>query len=568
LVLVQDPGTVVWANTTRTSNALNPTQNAQIPRPQTPRFDGAWVGGTAYTGSSGTSTNDIVTNGGITYMCYQSTNLTLSQALQNSTVTLGSATTVANASFNTTVYTVASGVTASMVGQQFIVTGLNPSNNGTFICTATAGTTSITLSNPIGTSQAGASGTIASAATVLSFIGTINGGAGNGLVGYSFINTGFSNSGNNITYTVTSSSAAGLACTATGTNESHAAVATSNTAPTNDNIYWVPYYYEVYRTNDLQNPPQNISAVSVSGTVTTYTLSGATSNYTVGEAVTIAGFSNSVNNGTFVVTTVTGTASFTVATVAQTNETHAATVYNCDNPLYFQLVYSTLFSVVSGGSQAVPNIFFSAGTLCGTGLTTGFMAGNQWNSNGLPPITPIGSQSGTASTNGFECNFQSTDGGSFSVMMFRDPTSGTISPKTQVFFADRARSTTGSTLDAYWFVGTAVGLAPVVQTLFKNGMGSVCPGSGPFNVMPAIAVGTAGRTAIMNGLVPVYPVFPIVGYIGNPTLQVILMQATDCVEGQLIVATLYGSAHTYLVTKAGTNSGPSNAAQGFGIRWE
>jgi hypothetical protein len=56
--------------------------------------------------------------------------------------------------------------------------------------------------------------------------GTITGGAANAYVGYSFTVSGFTTSGNNVTFTVTASTAATLVCTTTTqANETNTAVA-------------------------------------------------------------------------------------------------------------------------------------------------------------------------------------------------------------------------------------------------------------------------------------------------------------------------------------------------------
>jgi hypothetical protein len=237
-----DQGQVIWADVTTVVEGL--------PTPiSTYNFQGAWSGGTAYIGASATQSG-VVTSAGLTYFCIANTQLVLTQALQNSSATLGTGTAVGASSGGVAVYTVASGVTSSMIGQQFIATGyVAANNNGTFICTATSGTTSITLSNPNATVATVQTGTLASSSSVLSFIGGITSGGGNAYVGHSLI-TSITGSGNSGTFTVTSSSTTAFAVTATGTNATAAGTAIENTAPISDPIHWLPYNYEVWKSGD------------------------------------------------------------------------------------------------------------------------------------------------------------------------------------------------------------------------------------------------------------------------------------------------------------------------------
>ena len=249
-VRTADAGQVIWANVVA-APSIGPiinSWNAPV----------AWVGGTtSYVGVSGGSQGSpsIVTNSGLTYACILSTtSLVLTQAVQNTVATLGTVTATGTGSGGTTTYTVASGVLASQVGQQFVVTGMvNPANNGTFMCTATSGTTSITLSNPSGVASTSQTGTAVSSASVLSFLGTITSGSGNAYVNHSLIVAGFVNGANNGTFAVTSSSTAAFAVTQTGVNETHPGTATENTAPALDTIHWTGYNYEIWQTQDAAN---------------------------------------------------------------------------------------------------------------------------------------------------------------------------------------------------------------------------------------------------------------------------------------------------------------------------
>jgi hypothetical protein len=53
---------------------------------------------------------------------------------------------------------------------------------------------------------------------------------------------------------------------------------------------------------------------------------------------------------------------------------------------------------------------------------------------------------------------------------------------------------------------------------------------------------------------------------GNPLLGAICMKTGDCVEGGLISVYMYGSLHTFLMTKIFNYTPVPNCA--IGIRWE
>lgn len=311
-----DTGQVVWANVVVIPGIAPITNAWSAPT--------AWAGGTNYTGVGGGSAGafSVVTSGGLTYACINNSQLVLASALQNAAVTLGTVTATANAAGGTTVYTVASGVLATQVGQQFVVTGMaNPANNGTFMCTGTSGTTSITLSNPSGVLSSAQTGSASSSASVLSFLGTITGGTSNAYVGHSFITGGFVNGANNITATVTSSHLNAFAVTATGVSETKAATATENTAPASDTIHWTGYNYEVWQMTDA-SAATNPCFLRIVYTTTSGSPKGAQIYVAVGTGTTGNGFVSGVtftNSG----------AEFTLPN-STTNVGQGSTLFECD----------------------------------------------------------------------------------------------------------------------------------------------------------------------------------------------------------------------------------------------
>lgn len=164
-----------------------------------------------------------------------SATLPLTKAIRNATanlvITSVAASVGANAAYTGTI---TGGAANALVGSVFAVTGCDQSvNNGTFICTASTALV-LTLSNKNAVIETSA-GTphAASAATNTSYIGTITGGASNGINGDVIVITGFVNAGNNASVTVLASSATAFGgANNAGVLETHAGIGTTASVTT------------------------------------------------------------------------------------------------------------------------------------------------------------------------------------------------------------------------------------------------------------------------------------------------------------------------------------------------
>lgn len=140
------------------------------------------------------------------------------------------------------------------------------------------------------------------------YTGTITGGAANAFVGMTFVITGFSNGVNNITITVTASTATTLVCTTTAqTNETHAGTASGNQA----------VYTGIFNA----------------------------ASFPLGSTATIIGFSNANNNGNFSVVLASATR-LIVINPSATAEGISASVFNGNwspIPDSFVDIFNTLF---------------------------------------------------------------------------------------------------------------------------------------------------------------------------------------------------------------------------------
>ena len=492
-----DTGQVVWGNVT-TVPVAPPTAQSFI-------LTGAWVGGTGYAGQATTGPLSGVTSSGLTYQCLLGT--ASAGAL---TAIVGASSTfvitaVASASAGQTVYTVPATVTSAVLGQQFIVTiggsNLASLNTGTFVCTAFT-TTSITLTNGVGTAQASVTGgspgaqmISATGITTYKFPSTVLVGTSSagGLNGHSLIVSGFTGGGvgDNGTFTVLASGGDGSAnyyfsVTLSGTSAGTGAggVVAENTPPASDSLHWIPYNYEIWKSSDA-----------------------------------------------------------CTATM----------------PIVLRFVYYK-----NGNNN--PSMNFIAGT-ASTG--TGFVSGNIMSASSTTTEFTYGPSGSPSGSTGIESDFcVGTSGGSLSIALFRGSTNA-AAPLHLVF--DRAKDNFGGELDTY-VTCLATGLSGGVgntggyQILFKPGIGNTFPAGSAISGWPSLSViGISSLT--YNGLSPILPIFPLVGYLANPCLGAIMMKTGDCTDGSLVTGYMYGAQHTWVMSKStgATNQGSSCA---IGTRWE
>jgi len=525
---VADPAGVTWANVVSLTNVAQ----YGLPLAGTVLYGGAWAAGTSYTGGTVTlsttsaSSFSVVTDSGLTYACVlgtQSGPVTGSgvQALQNSAATL-TITAVAAASSGIAVYTVSSGVTASMIGQQFVASiggsNLAGNNAGTFVCTATSGTTSITLGNPNATAQASVTGgtpTLVSSTSVMSFINLNNSTANwvnltnnnspsngfttvNALVGHLLTVAGYSGgaSGNNGTYTVTSNAAISdisanscFCCTFTGTNATQTNITvTEATHPASDPIHWMPYNYEIWKSNG----PLSTAA-----------------------------------------------------------------------PIYIKIVYAAAIATAlasQGATSQTPAMIFDFGS---ANPTTGQLGGNHVGEQ----VHGFNSASGVGAF--YECDFCAPNGDEIAFIMWRNAAATSVSIPTVVFI-DRTKDQSGNALGTFFTVGfVTANTSQREYTVFNQQTGGVInyqPNLGnalgwTFPIFPV----TGGA---YQGLTPVLPIFPIPGYVANPCLMAVAMKQNDFTDGQLVNAVFYGGSHTFLMSKSNTVDQPQLNAAYPGIRWE
>lgn len=168
--------------------------------------------------------------------------------------------------------------------------------------------------------------------------------------------------------------------------------------------------------------------------------------------------------------------------------------------------------------------------------------------------------------------------GRFTCIMWRGYTVTANTPAL-IINIERSHDTSGNDTDAYWTIlfqcvqGT--GFATWQQSVFKSGTGGLGVWQPSTAQQGCIYTLTTILSQTTNNSIPFLPCFPMVGFVGNPFINVIAMKAADCFEGGLLTATFYGTNHPYLMSKVGgtTSGGPSAFGMGIsgnavGIRWE
>jgi hypothetical protein len=186
-----------------------------------------------------------------------------------------------------------------------------------------------------------------------------------------------------------------------------------------------------------------------------------------------------------------------------------------------------------GGSTTNPIFRISIGTgTNGSGTLTGFVT----------TATQLLSATNGGSTT-FECNY-SGDDNRVSIMMNRVPSNANQA----MFFAiERTLDTAGDPTN----VGVSMFLAGDLLGNPSGWQGSIIFGVG---VGPTAGSGKAWtflnmydkNTWTFNNQIPISPVFPNLGYFGNPQTVAAVCASVDIVTGGIFDTTLYGNTVTYM----------------------
>ena len=111
---------------------------------------------------------------------------------------------------------------------------------------------------------------------------------------------------------------------------------------------------------------------------------------------------------------------------------------------------------------------------------------------------------------------------------------------------------------------SSIGTTPS-QVLFKQNNGAAL---GPL-ISKWTTIQQPSLGSLMNGNVVAFPIFPLVGYIGNPCMQAIAMLQPDCSSGSIVNTYLYGAIHSYLMCWVQPNiCSSTTSTSAVGLRWD
>lgn len=156
-------------------------------------------------------------------------------------------------------------------------------------------------------------------------------------------------------------------------------------------------------------------------------------------------------------------------------------------------------------------------------------------------------------------------GGKFGMFMWRTAAASTA----PIFFGwERSKDNFGVDTGLYitYLWSPSANNAWVQSSVFATGGTNF--GTRTTNNVFSVFMGNGVSLQVANNL-PVAPVFPNVGYFGNPLSIFVGLALQDTNEGVAFAAQVYAATHTYLMTKqTGANYFTSNANSGMAMRWE
>jgi hypothetical protein len=245
------------------------------------------------------------------------------------------------------------------------------------------------------------------------------------------------------------------------------------------------------------------------------------------------------------------------------------------NKMYFKIAYGV--DVTGTGlnqNHPWPIFYWGSGTDGKGNITVNYNWGSQ------TVAIPLNGVSGnTTDTALWESNFSGTSG-RMSAIVWRGY------PQAQgpqiILNIERSHDNNGNDTDAYWHVtfsaqpGGNSWISSIHQCIVKPGTGGALnlnQFSGNVNLTnsttTAIPTVQAQFGQAANNSLPILPLFPLPGFVGNPMIGAISMKNTDTSDGGLLQATFYGTTHTYFMcTRGGGNAWGVSYNNAAGIRWE
>lgn len=205
-----------------------------------------------------------------------------------------------------------------------------------------------------------------------------------------------------------------------------------------------------------------------------------------------------------------------------------------------------------GASTTSVQLRFTVGTSSnGTGTITGQTVS-------AAPWAAIGFNTNQGATL-FPCFFSGTTG-EFRMWMWASTTAGV--PIGALFVIERSKDSSGNnTADYFTAVITNQNSSSQCcqQSITLSGAGNRETGI----ITPTLTSNSNTGSAL--GTVAAFPVFPVLGKVGNPMLGLMSVVSSDAApNGTVTVASMYGSTHTFIVTAG--NATPGQMSNAFGFR--
>jgi hypothetical protein len=186
-------------------------------------------------------------------------------------------------------------------------------------------------------------------------------------------------------------------------------------------------------------------------------------------------------------------------------------------------------------SSQGPNVWFTIGT----GGTDG--AGNLQSPHSTRTALPM-YESVTDNATLLAC-YASGDAGSFRLAMFTNRDGYPDGYLQAYLMIMRSVDTAGVFNADYVTLLTWGQLGYTQQSVMAAGVGGVTNQESQW----AGTLPVTSSSGSFNGNVAVTPIFPFVGYLGNPSIDVYLGRPADFVDGNVVVISPYGTAHSYRV---------------------
>ena len=164
-------------------------------------------------------------------------------------------------------------------------------------------------------------------------------------------------------------------------------------------------------------------------------------------------------------------------------------------------------------------------------------------------ITNNGSNMANQGLTAYPCYF-SGDAGEFRMLLWAtNPNMGV----TESFIIERSKDPSGAKTAEY-FTSLYISSGAPSSSLNRHQQTTLASGSTTNfenNIICCLAASNNTGTGAFGGTVAAFPIFPLLGKIGNPILGAMVASASDIGDGATVtVAAMYGGTHTYIACKS------------------